>query len=140
MATILEMKKKVEYFNWSDAWVFTSLFIYDSNFRKINLVNILANGDALNHAILEFDELNSGLNKLIKSELIVINENQIRLTKLGIETKASSKKLKGGLFEKVNNTLKVINRLRMNNHSNEIIEFEFLSEEKLDNAYNEYKH
>ena len=133
------MNNNVEYFEWSDAWVLTSLFMYSTDFKNLNLVNILANGDALNHAVFEFNELQSGFSKLVLTKLINVTENQIKLTKLGGEVKTKSEKLKGGLFEKVDNTLKIITQLECQVDSNDILAFDFLNEKKLNKAYTEYK-
>lgn len=132
------MNKKVDYFEWSDAWVFTSLFTYGNAYKNIDLVQVLINGDVLNHAIFEYNELHSGLHKLVASQLIGIKGHKIKLTQLGIEARANALKHRGGLFERVNNTLKVINRLKIETNSDEIIAFEFLSEEKLNKAYQDY--
>ena len=134
------MKNNIEYFEWADAWVFTSLFMYDTNYKNLVLVSVLANGDALNHAVFELNELSTGLSKLVKNNLIEIKENEIRLTKLGAEVKIKSENLKGGLFEKVDNTFKVLNQLRIETNKYKILEFNFLNEEKLNEAYNQYTH
>lgn len=126
-----------EFFEFNDAWVLTSLFMYDSRFQELVLTHVIANGDVLNHAIFSLDELNEGFNKLIAANLIKFENDSIRLTESGLEIKAKVSKEKGGLFERINNTLKKLQKLNIS--SPNVGEQAFFDEKDLENAYNLYK-
>ena len=126
-----------EFFEFNDAWVLTSLFMYDSRFQELVLTHVIANGDLLNHAIFSLDELNEGFSKLIAANLIKFENDSIRLTELGLEIKAKASKEKGGLFERINNTLKKLQKLNIS--SPNVREQAFFDEKDLENAYNLYK-
>ncbi len=126
-----------EFFEFSDAWVMTSLFMYDSKFQELILTHVIANGDVLNHAIFSLDELNKGFNKLIAANLIKFENDSIRLTESGLEIKAKVSREKGGLFERINNTLKRLQKLNI--YTSNIREQAFFDEKDLENAYNLYK-
>ena len=125
-----------EQFKFSDAWVFVSLLSYKKVFKPINLSNIIVNGDALNHAIFEINELRQGLEKLLLNELIEIDSETIRFTEKGnyIKKEINSK---GGLFSKIENALKLINKLPKSNKQIDC-GLSFLSEEKFTKAYELY--
>lgn len=136
------MNKVKDYFKFSDAWVFTSLFMYDSKFKKIELVNIIAYGDALNHSIFEIKELQFAFEKLLKVNLIEINNNSLKLTDLGCEVKEKVTNDIGGFFERVDKVLKRINVIEKVNDASDLsstYNFEFLNEDKFEIAFKSYK-
>lgn len=56
-------------FCWSDAWLLCSV-ILASGKDSAPLEKIIAVGDAINHAIFNYDEVKNGLTKLISNNLI----------------------------------------------------------------------
>ena len=135
------MNTSKKYFKFSDAWVFTSLYMYDSKFKKINLTNIIANGDALNHSIFEIEELKSAFTKLVEFDLIEIENDLIRLTEKGCQIKEKAENDKGGLFQKNENILKRINSvstLKINHKLLEESKFDFLNEKNFETSCENY--
>jgi hypothetical protein len=81
----------------SDGWVYASIT------NGCNLDSIISYGDVINHSIFNYDELNSGLNRLLTNELIVIDkklfykiDNQTPFVK---KLKTASKSSRNGLFK-----------------------------------------
>lgn len=131
------MTMNFHYFEYSDAWLLNSLFMYDLEFKELILTNVIANGDALNHSIFTLDELNIGFNKLIDANLIQFRNNSIRLTELGVEIKTKASKDKGGFFQRIENSLNRLRNLKIS--SSNVSKHIFFSERDLENAYNSYK-
>ena len=132
---------KINYFEFSDAWVFMALFQYASEWKKIELSNIIAQGDMLNHAIFTLEELNNGFRKLQIKGLIKIKGDQIILSDEGLKIKKSVMDSGVGFFSMVDNALKKINtkKLRLENVDLDLISScEFLSDKTLSRAYNQY--
>jgi len=132
---------KINYFEFSDAWVFMALFQYASEWKKIELSNIIAQGDMLNHAIFTLEELNNGFRKLQIKGLIKIKGDQIILSDEGLKIKKSVMDSGVGFFSMVDNALKKINtkKLRLENvDPNLISSCEFLSDKTLSRAYHQY--
>ena len=136
------MNKNKGYFEFSDGWVFTSLFMYDSKFKKVNLTNIIANGDALNHSIFEIKELQSAFVKLVNVGLIEIENNSLRLTEKGCVIKEKVTNDKGGFFQRIDNTLSWINKISILNSNSklpQVLDIDFLNEVDFEIAYENYK-
>lgn len=136
-----EFQLNENYFEWNDAWVFVSLFIYDETFRPVELSEIIASGDMVNHAILMPNELRQGFSKLTLQELIEVKENKIRLTQKGVIIKDKIKKEKGGLFSMIDNTLKKLNSSRFKLNTHKIyseIKYTFLKDELVEKGYKKY--
>jgi len=61
---------KIKKFNWSDAWLLLAI-VYASNGKPgATLEKIIALGDAINHAVFNADELESGLRRLTSGKYI----------------------------------------------------------------------
>lgn len=135
------MEINSEYFEFSDAWLLTSLFMYDENLKQINLTNIIAYGDALNHSIFTLEELHTGFNKLYVVDLIEIKNDSIKLTQTGLEIKEKVFNDSAGLFERIDNTLKRIRKIARTKilNASPNITFEFLNELEFESAYAYYK-
>jgi len=136
------MKRNIEYFEFSDSWVFNTLFAYDLNFKKINLVNIIAYGDALNHSILNPDEIRKGVEKLANKKLIEINEEKIKLTEISEKIKKKIMNEEVPFFDRIEKTLLEINKLNKETNKlelNEKMNLDFLNDSKFELAYKEYK-
>lgn len=130
-----------DYFEYSDGWVFITLFQYDSEWKKVDLTNMIAQGDMLNHAIFTLDELSNGFRKLQIKELIKINEDQIILSEEALRIKKSVLNSGVGLFSMVEYTLKLLNSKKViseNLDLNLISKCEFLTENNLSKAYQKY--
>ncbi len=57
---------------FADTWVLASIGVYQ---RRCTLVELIAAGDWMNHAILEADELDAALGKLVGSGLVRVFED-----------------------------------------------------------------
>ncbi len=136
------MKKEINYFNFSDSWVFNTLFAYDLNFKKVNLVNIIAYGDALNHSIFNPEEIREGIEKLVNKNLIEINEEKIKLTEIAEKIKNKIMNKNVPFFNRIEKTLLEINKLNKETNKLELnkkVNLEFLNDSKFEIAYKEYK-
>lgn len=126
-----------KYFTWADAWVFTSIYYSIKDNEPLNLSKIIGTGDMLNHSILNKEELNSGFYKLQKYGVIKILDGKIIYTDFGKIIITNSEKTKGGLFSRIDITLKKLNsnriKLPINNEfvCNEIFTDELVNEEYL---------
>ncbi|MBJ2175756.1 hypothetical protein JBL43_15995 [Aureibaculum sp. A20] len=132
---------KINYFEFSDAWVFMALSNYELEWKKIELTNIIARGDMLNHAIFTLEELSNGFQKLQVKGLIKIKEDQIALSNLGLGIMKKVVDSKSGLFTMVDYALKRINTEKIyieNISGNLISSCEFLTENNLSKAYKIY--
>lgn len=92
-------------FVWSDVWLFLAIALGNSDGGS-SLKSIIANGDALNHAIFTDAELESGLCRLTTSELIVERNGLFFLTPKAVS-----------IFESVQNKSKTMRQLW--DHANE---------------------
>lgn len=81
---------------FSDAWVFTAIAVYD--LAGCGLTDVLAAGDAMNHAILTEDELAQGVGRLAASGLVSVEGDCFALTTRG---QALASRRKGGLMGQV---------------------------------------
>lgn len=61
---------KTEKFNWTDAWLLLAIAYASSGENKATLEKIIAIGDALNHAVFNADEVESGLVRLTSGKYI----------------------------------------------------------------------
>ena len=104
---------KEKYFNWSDAWVFTSIYYSTKDKDPINLKMIIGAGDMLNHSILNKEEINNGFYKLQKRGVIKIYNGILNYTDLGKLIINNAKKTNGGLFSRIDITLKKLNTNRI---------------------------
>ena len=57
---------------FADTWVLASIGVYQ---RRCTLVELIAAGDWMNHAVLETDELDGALGKLVGSGLVRIYDD-----------------------------------------------------------------
>ena len=57
---------------FADTWVLASIGVYQ---RRCSLVELIAAGDWMNHAILEADELDEALGKLVGAGLVRVFED-----------------------------------------------------------------
>ena len=55
--------------NFADAWVLAAIGVYQ---RPCSLLEVIAAGDWMNHAVLEQDELDEALSKLVAAGLVRI--------------------------------------------------------------------
>src|SRR5882724_750992 len=64
--------------NWSDAWLLISIITKDK--KGSTLGSIIGVGDYINHSIFSFDELKSGLEKLVSIGYVVIKKDRFLTT------------------------------------------------------------
>lgn len=130
--------KKEDDFKWNDAWVFTALFGYDLEYTKINLPMIIASGDMINHSIFSINDLQSGFKILQQKGLVMVKGDTIKLTSKAIEIKEKVLKMRGGLFDIVDNTLKILNSKStrfINIEIQDISDCIFLTNSSINQAY-----
>ncbi|GHE54046.1 hypothetical protein [Roseivirga thermotolerans] len=115
--------KKQQFFSSTDAWVFASLWGYDTQLKDIDLNEIAARGDLLNHSVLELEEIVLALNKLQQKGLIVIQNEKLAITNEGMSIKERIVKKRGGLFSIIPNTESILNspRTKLESYSAEKI-------------------
>ncbi len=79
-------------FQWSDIWLFQSIIIGGDE-NGATLYDIISTGDAINHAIFNDDELESGFARLTAGDLIFDKDHKFFPTEKGrdIYEKVSSK-------------------------------------------------
>lgn len=68
--------KETTQLRWSDAWILAAIY-QCSKEKPANLVEILAAADFINHAVLNLEELQSGLSRLKNAGLINEAETQL---------------------------------------------------------------
>lgn len=80
------MNQNIKYF-FSDAWLFLSIILSTHNKKKVyaELTSIIASADFINHAIISFEEVRDGLNKLLKAKLIKEDNKRFCLAERGKE-------------------------------------------------------
>ena len=61
-------------FLWSDAWLLAALFWARRATDHVELEHLLAYGDAINHAVFNPDELESGLARLAAANLVAVRD------------------------------------------------------------------
>lgn len=67
--------------NFSDAWLLHAMLLACGGVHKpISLRQIIGCGDYINHSILEYSEIMSGLEKLIAAGYAEIRDNEINIT------------------------------------------------------------
>ena len=59
---------------WSDIWLLISIYLASLK-NEHQLKNIIGAADAINHAVINFEELSSGLVRLSEHGLITVNSN-----------------------------------------------------------------
>lgn len=132
------MKKKVEKFSHSDAWVLTSILY--GNISELDFAEIIRVGDLLNHAILMVTELKDAFFKLQKYCILNIHDNKIILTENGHLLKNYLDKSRTGLFTKIDFVRKKLNsnRMRYQINTNDINKCEFITPELIYKSYKKY--
>ena len=72
---VLDMKETTQ-LRWSDAWLLAGIYQCSKD-KPANLVEILAAADFINHAVLNLEELQSGLFRLENAGLIAGAETRL---------------------------------------------------------------
>jgi hypothetical protein len=71
-------------FRWSDAWLLLSIaWASRGGTAAAALDEVIAAGDALNHAIFTFEEVDGGVARLSVADLIAVVDQRVQLTKAG---------------------------------------------------------
>jgi hypothetical protein len=96
-------------FRWSDAWTFAAMAGATNDSSQIDYVKLLAVGDLLNHDIISAKELRQALTILHKHGLVVIVDSNVTTTSRSSKLHNRIRRMRGGLFSMVDNTLKVLN-------------------------------
>lgn len=73
------MRIMKNYFAPSDAWILAAIFLATGNRSKTSLVDIIGYGDAINHAILTYEELAGGLVRLASAGMISGLDSQFQV-------------------------------------------------------------
>ena len=133
------MNTKNDSFSWSDAWVYTSLCMILKADNSLDLSMLIGCADMLNHSILLKDEINCAFTKFVQYQLISVNENKISLTALGNEIYNKSEKVKGGMFSRVDITLRKLNSKQSGIEATPIQSIiEYFNEKQIMDGYNIY--
>lgn len=85
-------------FDFTDCWV---LFSIGFNKRGYNLKSIIRSGDFFNHAIIERDELETSLNRLINNEYVYRENNKYFVTNKARDFYKVNKNSKEGHVEEL---------------------------------------
>lgn len=131
-----------EFFNWEDCWVITSLLLMNANDFEIDLASIIANGDLINVAILNEDELKNGFYKAQKKGLIKIQKNKICLTKQCVLIRQKLFKQRSGRYTLVDKLKKILNAKKTvlaEIEDDDIDCCKFITRKSLQLAYKKYK-
>jgi hypothetical protein len=127
------------FFVWSDAWIFTALHYSHKSGDKIDLSSLMRAADMLNHAIFTIDELNNAMVKLHIQNIIEIINNTVIYTDLGEHIINKTHFKPGGLFSRVDISLRALNSLRVSRPVDENpTERKSFSEVDYNNAYKQY--
>ena len=135
----METTKPEKYFSWSDAWVFTALYFTGRDEKTIDFGEIIAAGDALNYAIFNVEEIKTAFVKLQKRGIIQVVDNKIGFTDLGKLIIEKAEKVRGGMFSRVDISLKKLNSNRVKlPYCEEINDCSFITQEVVIEAYKKY--
>ncbi|WP_010572339.1 hypothetical protein [Leptospira kmetyi] len=127
------------YFNWTDAWVFTALYYSTKDGSELNLRNLISAGDYLNHAIFERNEVVEGLTKVQKRGLLLLKNQTISYSEIAEAIFEKFNKSKGGQFSRVDIMLKNLNSNRNKFPLIDEVNFcEFITDLLLKSAYESY--
>jgi len=136
-------KTKPSYIS-SDAWILTSL-AYAINSGKGTLSRIIGAGDYINHAILTRSELNGGISRLIRGDLITESDEGYALTPDGIAVTHLEKDSKVSAYEHMKTVGESIGAAawKPGEDPNDCDDNErmktYVSENDLEKAFQEYK-
>lgn len=83
---------------WSDGWILMSLYLARSG-AEAELYEVMAFADATNHAIPTTKELSSAFTKLVRCELISVNDGKYKLASEKLPSIRKASRAKGGLFQ-----------------------------------------
>ncbi len=120
---------------WSDALLLLSIISKDKN--GTDLRGVISTGDYVNHAIFSFDELKSGLEKLIAINYVFIEQNRFFTTpKFNREYKKL--KVPKAMLKAVDQLYEVLKVKPIDETKLNSISAEIISEQIIKNAINEY--
>lgn len=131
-------------FIWSDVWILVSMLCYvkseEEITKPIQLRDIIASADWINHAIVTRGELDSGLYKLINAGFIKKNNGQYHLTALTLPfyKKFQQKKGMARIIEEIKKSLKVVKQ-SVTLEKLENSDFNVVSTEEFIKDFQEYK-
>lgn len=66
--------------NWADVWILQAIHMASVSGRAPSLEDIIATADAINHAIVTFEEFNNAVYKLTNDGLLSITKEGLVLT------------------------------------------------------------
>ena len=122
--------KKNELFTYTDAWIFLSLceILYNDSFDFKRFIII---ADCFEHAIPNFNELKSSIEKLVRYSLIYFQKNKLYISDKGLELFSKYNKTRGGQFSRVEIMYKKLNSSRNKYIENlNIQKFSFIKEDE----------
>jgi len=126
-------------FEWSDSWVFTSLYMTTKHQDNLNLAMLIGCCDMLNHSIVSRVELDWAFTKFLAYRLVSLDGSKVSYSELGMSIKDLAERRKGGLFSRVDLTLRCMNS-RKNGllHRDFGESMSFFSDEEIAHAYEKY--
>lgn len=91
--------------DFSDAWVLTAIAVYGA---PCSLTDVVSAADAMNHLIIEDDELSQAVGRLTASGLVTVTDDHFALTDRG---QALASRRKGGLIGQVESVQGLLRRV-----------------------------
>ena len=127
-------------FSWSDAWVLAATWATHEDGGRIDLTQVIAAGDMVNHSILEGEELRRAFAVLQRYDVIRISRRRIHFTTDGKSVMQIAQRKRGGLFSRVDAVLaslksaapRLARKRRINPCS-------FLTDAAVEEAYQRYR-
>jgi hypothetical protein len=96
---------------WSDAWVLTAACAVGRN--PVSLVDLIAAGDYINHAILLDEEIRDAVERLAAANLARLENDEVRLTEAGLQLCEEARSSGRGVLEDVNAMNRALHRLEL---------------------------
>lgn len=76
------MTPDTSHFRWSDAWLFLAIG-YANDKGESSLARVIGVADAIQHAVLTWEEVDGGLFRLGKAGYVIVRDGKVGLTRQG---------------------------------------------------------
>lgn len=76
------MTPDTSHFGWSDAWLFLAIG-YANDKGESSLARVIGVADAIQHAVLTWEEVDGGLFRLGKAGYVIVRDGKVGLTRQG---------------------------------------------------------
>jgi hypothetical protein len=122
--------------NWSDAWLLMSIISTDK--KGTDLRGIISTGDYINHSIFSFEEVKSGLEKLLFIKYVRIEQNRFFTTPTFNRDYKKLKTPSKAMLKAVDQLYELLKTKEIDKNELKPIGEDIFSESALKTAYNEY--